>query len=155
MEIQIPVASDHAGFELKAALLKNFKLQGFTLLDLGPFDLHRSDYPDFADKVATRVKSGEAEYGLLICGSGQGMAIRANRFRTVRAALCNDVEMAKVSRAHNDANILCMGSRFVEVESAIIILIQFLSTPFEGGRHEARVKKLDLSTGEVSDNLKK
>ena len=141
--LKIPIASDHAGFPLKQRLLEEFSNdQGIELVDLGPMNDDRVDYPDFANLVAQKVAHGVHHLGVLVCGSGQGMAIRANRYPEVRAALCWSPEVAQLSRAHNNANILCMGSRLIDHDLAIETFRTFLSTEFEGGRHEGRVAKL-------------
>jgi ribose 5-phosphate isomerase B len=137
---KIFVASDHAGFELKKALIEARK--DLQWHDLGPADTTSVDYPDYADLVAQALKESPKDIGVLICGSGQGMAIRANRFSFIRAALCVTPDMAEMARAHNDANVLALGGRQISVTMAMKILDKFLQTPFEGGRHERRVKKL-------------
>lgn len=134
------IASDHAGFALKEHL-KN-KFPALPWQDLGPHDDQRVDYPDFADKVAQRINAGEG-IGVLVCGSGQGMCMRANRYPNVRAALCDDAETAKLARGHNDANILCLGERVISKTESEEVLKAFLDSPFEGGRHQTRVEKLN------------
>lgn len=133
------IASDHAGFALK----EYFKEHRPNLLwcDLGPLLEERVDYPDFADKVSAQVAQGHG-LGILICGSGQGMAMRANKYRDVRAALCWNTEVAELAREHNNANVLCLGGRLMAPELAVQILDIFLKTPFLGGRHQQRVDKL-------------
>ncbi len=143
---KIFIAADHAGLSLKKALIE--RNPELPWQDLGTNDETSVDYPDFADKVAHKLKplndkfKNEKTCGVLICGSGQGMAIRANKYPHVRAALCTSLELAKLSREHNDANVLCLGSRFTTIETAQSILNVFLTTPFAGGRHEQRVAKL-------------
>ncbi len=138
---KIFIASDHAGFELKEQLKK--MTANLPWQDLGPSDTTSVDYPDYANKVAEKLRSAsDAVVGVLICGSGQGMAIRANKFSHIRAALCVTEEMAQLARAHNNANVLCLGARLTDVNIAQRILSTFLETPFEGGRHERRVAKL-------------
>jgi ribose 5-phosphate isomerase B len=139
--LKVYAACDHAGLELKNHLLKLFANQ-FHWIDLGTHDPTSVDYPDYADRVAEALKQEPQAMGLLICGSGQGMAIRANRYRHVRAALCWNEEVAKLARAHNDANVLCMGARLLTPATAEKVLMQFYSTPFEGDRHVRRVEKL-------------
>lgn len=135
------VASDHAGFELKELL--KIAAPDLPWRDLGPIDASSVDYPDFANKVAEKLRGGDANaLGVLICGSGQGMAIRANKYGHIRAALCVTEEMAELARAHNNANVLCLGARLVPKDLAAKILAKFLKTNFEGGRHERRVAKL-------------
>jgi ribose 5-phosphate isomerase B len=136
------IASDHAGFELKETLRKRLESLGVPYEDLGTSGPDPVDYPDFARRVAEPVSRGEAERGLLVCGSGQGMAMAANRFRGVRAALPFDEETARLSREHNDANVLALGGRTIGVEVAKDCLRVFLTTEFEGGRHARRVAKL-------------
>lgn len=138
------VASDHAGFELKQWL--KTELPGIEWVDLGPDDDGRVDYPDFADHIAKRVSQDPTIRGLLICGSGQGMAMRANKYASVRAALVWNEESTRLSRAHNDANVLCLGARMVSKDLAKGLVELFMNTPFEGGRHQDRVSKLARST---------
>lgn len=145
---KIWIAADHAGLPLKKKLIESNPELPWE--DLGTHDEQSVDYPDYTDLVVDRMKahldkSGQVPrdvIGVLICGSGQGMAIRANRFPFIRAALCWSAEIAKMSRAHNDANVLCLGSRYISLEHASEVLRIFLETPFEGGRHERRVTKL-------------
>lgn len=140
---KIPIASDHAGFELKKKLINEFS-EKFRLLDFGTFSIKSVDYPDFAKKLASEIDSHKFERGVLICGSGIGMSIVANRFINVRAALCLTDEMAKLSRQHNNANILVLGSRLISLQEAIKCLLVFLKTKYEGGRHQARLDKINL-----------
>lgn len=137
---KILISSDHAGFFLKEFLIDELVKLGFSLVDLGTNSPQKSvDYPDFAQKLSKKLKT---EKGILICGSGIGISIAANRFKHIRAALCHDVESAKLSRAHNDANVLCLGARVVTNKLALSIAKAFLKSEFEGERHERRVKKL-------------
>ena len=140
--MKIAVGADHAGFELKQRLAQSLVRHGHEVLDLGTHDTQSVDYPDFAGAVADAVSQGRAERGLLICGTGIGMSIRANREPAVRAAKCNDPFEARMARAHNDANVLCLGARVIDASVAEELLNIFLATPFEGGRHAARVAKL-------------
>ncbi len=140
---RVAVASDHAGFALKQKVVAWLTARGRTVDDCGPASAERVDYPDFADKVAAKVATGEAGLGVLVCGSGIGMAMRANRVPRVRAANCTLVHQAKMTRLHNDANVLCLGERVVGEGLAEDILDTFLNTAFEGGRHQARVDKID------------
>jgi ribose 5-phosphate isomerase B len=133
------IASDHAGFVRKEELKAKF--HEIEWKDLGTDGEVSVDYPDYADRVASKV-SNTGGKGVLICGSGQGMAIRANRHPKVRAALAWNAEIAKLARQHNDANILCMGARTMDLDTCVAMLKSFLETPFEGGRHDARVRKL-------------
>lgn len=131
------IASDHAGVALKAQLVARF---GAT--DLGAHTEASVDYPDFADALCEKIIAGVAERGILICGSGIGMSIAANRHKGIRAALCTSCEMAALARAHNDANVLVIGARLCSEEEVTAMLETFLHTPFEGGRHKRRVEKL-------------
>jgi ribose 5-phosphate isomerase B len=140
MPPKIFIASDHAGFETKSEILKRFK--SLPLEDLGPHNSSSTDYPDWADLVALEVSEKKA-FGILVCGSGIGMCIRANRYPGVRAALAWDPISARLSREHNDANILCLGSRLLPLGLLFEIIETFFATPFAGGRHQGRVDKLD------------
>jgi ribose 5-phosphate isomerase B len=137
------LASDHAGFELKEKLKRALDRLHVPYEDLGPGDAASVDYPDYARKVAERISRGDADRGVLVCGSGQGMAMVANRFRGVRAALAADEETARLSREHNDAHVLAHGGRLIDHGRAESVLKTWLDTPFAGGRHAARVKKID------------
>jgi ribose 5-phosphate isomerase B len=137
---KILIASDHAGFLLKEFLVEELTKAGFVIVDLGCDSADKSvDYPDYAQKLGKKIKD---EFGILVCGSGVGISIAANRFNNVRAALCHNVKVAKLSRMHNDANVLCLGARLVKEKAALAITKAFLDTKFEGGRHEKRVAKL-------------
>lgn len=137
---KILIASDHAGFELKSLLKKELTNLGFSVVDLGCDSSEKSvDYPDFAQKLCKKLKK---EFGILICGSGIGISIAANRFKHIRAALCHNVKAAGLTRAHNDANVLCLGSRMISQKTALAITKKFLNTKFEGDRHARRVAKL-------------
>jgi ribose 5-phosphate isomerase B len=145
----LAIAADHAGFALKEAVKLFLKGDGVNLLrprmkivDLGTDSEERVDYPDFAVKMAECIQNGQASHGILICGSGIGITMAANRYAHIRAANCLTVEMAQLSRAHNDANVLGLGARLVDTQTAIAIVKAFLNTPFEGGRHAERVEKL-------------
>jgi ribose 5-phosphate isomerase B len=139
----VAIAADHAGYDLKTALLATLAELGVESLDLGTADRQSVDYPDFADAVAAALGSGRAERGVLICGSGIGISIAANRHRHVRAALCHDGLSARLARQHNDANVLVLGGRLIGVDAARDCLAVFLATRFEGGeRHQRRVAKL-------------
>lgn len=135
----IYIGSDHGGFPLKEHFLKKFS--HLPWVDVGSFNGDSVDYPDFADKVACDIQS-EKDRGILICGSGQGMAMRANKYPHIRAALCWNEESTRLSRQHNDANILVLGARLMDFELCDQMLELFLETPFEGGRHQRRVDKL-------------
>jgi ribose 5-phosphate isomerase B len=137
------IASDHAGFALKKFLIKKLTELGFKPIDLGCDSSEKSvDYPDYAKKLCKKIKKNSAEFGVLICGSGIGISIAANRFKHIRAALCYDVKTAKLSRAHNDANVICLGARLISKKNALASVKAFLNSDFEKGRHERRVAKL-------------
>lgn len=142
MAEKIAIASDHAGFELKTQLKQELERLGFEPLDLGADGPASVDYPDFAVKMAQALKAGDATRGVLVCGSGIGISIAANRHPHVRAALCHDHLTAKLSRLHNNANVLCLGGRTTGPDVARDCLQVFLGTEFEGGRHQNRVAKL-------------
>ncbi len=140
---KILIASDHAGFELKKFLITELTKLGFDTIDLGCDSAQKSvDYPDYAQKLCKKITTKNQLRGILICGSGIGISIAANRFKHIRAALCSSTNLAKLSRAHNDANVLCLGARITKEKPALSILKAFLSTEFEGSRHAARVAKL-------------
>jgi ribose 5-phosphate isomerase B len=138
----IAIAADHAGFELKAVLVDELRKAGVKVVDLGTNSTESVDYPDFADAVAKALKAGKAARGVLVCGTGIGISIAANRHKGVRAALCRDATDARLAREHNDANVLVLGGRTTGVEVARDCLKSFLSTPFSGGRHARRVEKM-------------
>jgi ribose 5-phosphate isomerase B len=140
----IAIGSDHAGVELKEEIVALLKEMGFGVKDVGTNDSQSVDYPDFGERVADAVSKGEIEMGILICGTGIGMSIVANKFPNVRAALCGEPFSAKMSRLHNDANILVIGGRVTGRELAKDITRVWLETPFEGGRHQNRLKKISL-----------
>ncbi len=142
-KIDVLLGADHAGFDLKAQLGRYLSERGFAWADAGTFGPEAVDYPDLAFQVAEAVKAGRAKRGILICGTGVGMAMAANRIPGIRAALCNEVFTAKMARAHNDANILTLGSRVVGIGLAKMIVDTFLETPFERGRHLRRIRKLE------------
>lgn len=139
----IPIAADHAGFELKEQLRAELGKLGYEPLDLGTNSTESTDYPDYAHLVASRVERGEAERGILLCGTGLGMAVAANRHQRVRAAVAWNPEVARLSRAHNDANVLVLPARFVTAPQAVEIMKAWLETPFEAGRHSRRVAKIE------------
>lgn len=142
MSETIALASDHAGVELKAALKGVLNERGFEPLDLGAHDAGSVDYPDMADALAKAVGDGRTARGVLICGTGIGISIAANRHRHLRAALCHDATTARLAREHNDANVLVLGARTTGIETARDCLAAFLDTAFAGGRHARRVGKL-------------
>ena len=139
---QIFIASDHAGFELKEKLIPFLEELNCSVRDLGPKSDKRVDYPDFADRLCLELSSSPKAIGFLVCGSGQGMAMRANKYPHIRAALCWNEESAQLSRQHNDANVLCLGGRLMETELCFEISRTFLEERFEGGRHQGRVEKI-------------
>ncbi len=139
---KIAIASDHTGVELKAQLRDHLASFGHEVLDLGPDTTASVDYPDYADKLAAAIKEHHAEQGVLICGSGIGISIAANRHRHIRAALCHDGLSARLSRQHNDANVLVLGARLIGSDVAKDCATIFFSTAFEGGRHQNRINKL-------------
>ena len=138
----VAIASDHAGYEMKTALREEISSLGYGVLDLGTDGPDSVDYPDFAHALAEAIIKGLAERGVLVCGSGIGVSITANRHPGIRAALCHNVETARLSRQHNNANVLAMGERIIGVDVARECLRAFLETEFEGGRHARRVAKM-------------
>ena len=140
---KVIIGSDHAGFELKLKIIEYKFKEKINFSDVGTFTRESVDYPDYGKLVAQKVDSGKFLVGVLICGSGVGMSIVANRYKNVRAALCINENMAKLSRQHNDANIIVLGSRLISFEQAIKCLEGFLFTSFEKGRHTARINKLN------------
>ncbi|MGQ0506471.1 MAG: ribose 5-phosphate isomerase B [Myxococcaceae bacterium] len=148
MAPKIVLASDHAGLALKGELKEVLTSRKLTFEDLGTHNGDSVDYPDFALRVAKAVACGEATFGVLVCGTGIGMSIAANKHPGIRAALCSSEFEARMSRAHNDANVLCLGQRVVGAGVARAILEAFVSEPFEGGRHQRRVDKLRDAEGQ-------
>lgn len=140
--LPIAIGCDHAGFLYKEKISAFLREQGWTLSDHGAFSTDSVDYPDMAHPVAKQVAEGKAAFGILICGSGNGVAITANKEPRVRAALCWEQELAKLARAHNNANIICVPARFVSDQLALQMVQDFMATPFEGGRHQNRVDKI-------------
>lgn len=140
--MKIAIGGDHASMEHKPKLIEYLKSQGHEVKDFGPFSSDSVDYPDFAHPVATAVHTSEFDFGILICGSGQGVSMTANKHDGIRAALCWTSEIAELTRQHNDANVLCMPARFVTIEEMIEMTDKFLGTEFEGGRHSRRVNKI-------------
>ena len=142
MTDKVAIASDHAGYPLKTALVSVLKKLGFAVLDLGTTGIESVDYPDFANALAATMRAGEAQRGVLVCGTGIGISIAANRHPELRAALCHDSLTARLARQHNDANVLCLGARVIGSDTARDCVEAFFTTGFEGGRHAARVAKL-------------
>jgi ribose 5-phosphate isomerase B len=140
--VRIAIGSDHAGYQLKEAIKIRLPESGVELLDVGTTGEASVDYPDYAAAVAHRVASGDCDRGILICGTGIGMAMAANKVRGVRAASVGDLESARLCREHNDANVLTLGARITPADLAMAIVRIFLDTPFAGGRHQRRVEKV-------------
>ena len=140
--MKISVASDHAGYELKEAVKRHLKAARHEVVDFGTNSTESTDYPDYATPAARAVASGEVERGVFVCGSGQGMVMTANKVRGVRAALAWQPEVARLSRQHNDANVLALPARFVSIEQALEIVDAWMDAEFEGGRHIPRVEKM-------------
>jgi ribose 5-phosphate isomerase B len=143
----IALGADHAGFRLKGVLARALHDAGYTVLDLGTHSTERVDYPDFAHAVCAAVESGQARFGILMCGTGIGMSIAANRHRNIRCALAAEPVAASFARAHNDANVLALGGRLVGDDLALAIVRTFLAGTYEGGRHDARLAKLNPPAG--------
>ena len=138
------IACDHAGFNIKDKVKEIVEGLGHAIVDLGTNSNERVDYPDFAHKLSLEVLKDEGSYGILICGTGIGMSLAANKHKGIRAALCHDAYTAKMARAHNDANVLCFGERVVGLGVAESIIESWCNTSFEGGRHANRVKKIEI-----------
>ena len=139
---KIYISSDHAGFKLKEAIKDYLSKKNIKFQDLGPNNNDRVDYPDFAHKVARKVKTNKKNVGILVCGSGMGMSIAANRHKNIRAAQCFNLKSTKLSRLHNDANVITLGSRLLSKKNALNCISVFLNTKFEGGRHAKRIRKI-------------
>lgn len=138
----IVIGSDHAGFEYKAAIKNYLEKNKVRIIDVGTHSLESCDYPDYAHAAAREIENGNVEFGILICGSANGVAITANKHQKIRAALCWQKEIANLARLHNDANIICLPARFITIDEAEEMVHTFLSTDFEGGRHQKRVEKI-------------
>ena len=138
------LGSDHGGFLLKQEIKKHLEERGIAFSDVGCFDENSVDYPDVAKAACDKIVSGECELGILICGTGIGISMAANKVKGIRAACCSDCFSAKLTRQHNDANILVMPGRFISTEEADMILTEFFSTQFEGGRHQNRINKIPI-----------
>ena len=143
--MSIGVASDHAGYELKTKVIKHLESKGCVVHDFGTDSTESVDYPDYAHKLASAVENGSCQFGIAICGSGNGVNMTVNHHRKVRGALCWTPEIAALARQHNDANIISLPARFIEPSIALQMVDVFLSTDFEGGRHQRRVEKIDLA----------
>lgn len=140
--MKIAIGGDHAGFEYKSEVIKHLKERGFEVEDFGPFNNESCDYPDHVHPVAKDVISNSSQLGILICGSGNGVSMTANKYQEIRSALCWLPELAELARSHNNANVLSIPARFVELSVAIEMVNTFVDTKFEGGRHEKRVNKM-------------
>ena len=140
--MKVAIGADHAGYELKEKVKKYLEMKGIETEDVGTFSKDSVDYPDYAFQVASQVSDKKVDFGVLVCKSGIGMSIAANKFKNVRAALCFSPEMAKLARSHNDANVLSLSQEFTKVDDAYKIIDTWLATNFEGGRHERRVEKI-------------
>ena len=141
--MKIAIGADHGGYSLKEILIDDLKSSGYDLEDLGTYSTDSVDYPDFSQKVCNQVTQGQADLGILICGTGIGMSIAANKHQGIRAALCGDVYSAKLTRQHNNSNVLCLGARVIGDELAKMIVHTWLDAEFEGGRHQGRLDKLE------------
>ncbi|MCK5767400.1 MAG: ribose 5-phosphate isomerase B [Candidatus Atribacteria bacterium] len=145
--MKIAIGSDHAGYLLKEAIKRHLAKGDIPFSDIGTFKMDSVNYPEFSYKVSVSVANGDYDFGILICGTGIGMCITANKIKGIRAAQAYTTEQAKLSRLHNDANILCLGGRMVNEEEAIVIVDTWLNTSFEGGRHVTRLKLISQLTG--------
>lgn len=142
MSQKIAIGGDHAGYEYKKPIADHLKAAGYEVEDFGTHSADSVDYPDFAHPVANAVEKGKADFGVLICGSGQGVAMTANKHQGIRAALCWEEELASLARQHNNANVICLPARFVSLDLAKRMVETFIDTEFEGGRHDRRVGKI-------------
>ena len=139
---KICISSDHAGYQLKEHIKAYFIKREISLIDLGPFENKSVDYPDYAKKISKRISGKRSDVGILVCGSGTGMAISANKTKGIRAAVCYNAKSTRLSREHNNANIIALGSRLIKKREAMKLIKIFLNTKFQGGRHLRRVKKI-------------
>ncbi len=142
MDKRIAIGGDHAGFEYKTELIKVLEAKGYEVKDFGPYTASSADYPDFVHPLCNAIEAGEFKQGILICGSGNGVAITANKHQGIRAALCWNEDLAALARQHNDANVLALPARFIPFDLAAKLADIFLTTDFEGGRHATRVNKI-------------
>jgi|TARA_B100001063_G_scaffold115348_1_gene107770 ribose 5-phosphate isomerase B len=139
---KICIASDHGGYNLKESI-KDFLInRNISIIDLGPYENKNVDYPDYAKKISKRIKEKKSDVGILVCGSGTGMAITANKIKTIRAAVCYNIKSTRLSRQHNNANIIALGARLTKKNLSLNLVKIFLETKFEGGRHLRRIKKI-------------
>ena len=139
---KVCIASDHGGFNLKESIKDFLIYRNISIIDLGPLENKTVDYPDYAKKLAQRIKAKKSDVGILVCGSGTGMAISANKIKTIRAAVCYNTKSTRLSREHNNANIIALGARLTNKKLSLKLVEIFLKTKFEGGRHLKRVKKI-------------
>ena len=139
---KVCIASDHAGYKLKESIKDHLINKCISIFDMGPFENKSVDYPDYAKKLAKRVKAKKSDIGILVCGSGTGMAISANKIKGIRAAVCYNIKSTRLSRQHNNANIIALGARLTKKSVSLKLVEAFLKTSFEGGRHLRRVKKI-------------
>ena len=144
MSQSIAIGSDHGGLDLKNEVRSFLEKRGFSVVDCGAHSTDSVDYPDFADAVVSSIKDGQAELGVLVCGTGIGISIKANRHKGIRAAVVHSEFTAEMAKAHNNANILCLGQRTTETKDALNYVEKWLSAEFEGGRHQRRLDKLDV-----------
>lgn len=144
MSLHVAIGGDHAGYDLKKVIVELLQKRGYTVKDFGPHSGDSVDYPDFVHPVATGVHSGQYDLGVVICGSGNGVCMTANKHSDIRAALCWQPELASLARQHNNANVLCMPARYISEEEGIAITNAFFDAEFEGGRHQRRVDKINL-----------
>jgi len=140
--MKILIGNDHAGYSLKLSIIKNLE-DKYEFFDKGSYSNESVDYPDYASIIAKEIQSEKCDLGILICGTGNGVCMTANKFKGIRAVICWNEEIAKLAKQHNNANIICMPSRFIKVEEAIKIIESFILEKFEGGRHERRIKKIN------------
>ena len=143
MKLKIALGADHAGYEYKDKLISYLTENGYSCVDCGTNGPESVDYPVYASKVCELVRSKECDFGILVCGTGIGMSIAANKHRGIRAALCNEPESTAMTRHHNNSNVLCLGARMISFETALELTNVFISTEFDGGRHERRIEMLD------------
>ncbi|MGI8892323.1 MAG: ribose 5-phosphate isomerase B [Bacteroidia bacterium] len=142
--MKIAIASDHAGYDMKEHVKQELQKKGIEVKDFGTHSKNSVDYPDFVHPVVTSIQKGEFEQGILLCGSGNGMVMAANRHSNIRAALCWTGELSRLAREHNNANVLCIPARFIDTNTADTMVEEFVNTPFEGGRHQTRVDKIEI-----------
>ena len=140
--MKILIGNDHAGYSLKLSIIKNLE-DKYEFFDKGSYSNESVDYPDYASIIAKEIQSEKGDLGILICGTGNGVCMTANKFKGIRAVICWNEEIAKLAKQHNNANIICIPSRFIKVEEAVKIIESFILEKFEGGRHERRIKKIN------------